>query len=168
MGLDMYLSARKYVQRRDMETGRDTSTFNTLIETINARDIIESEGWSGATVEIPVGYWRKANWLHNWFVINVQNNEDDCGSYHVPMEKLKELKTTIELVLDNPVKAKVMLAGREGFFFGGTDIYEEDGSTLNEYYKETLEYTLALLNKIVNRPEGNLMDGIDYVYSSSW
>ena len=27
-----------------------------------------------------VGYWRKANAIHGWFVRNVQNGKDDCGT----------------------------------------------------------------------------------------
>lgn len=39
-----------------------------------------------------VGYWRKANHIHNWFVENVQDGEDDCR-YHgeVTKEDLEEL-----------------------------------------------------------------------------
>lgn len=166
MGLDMYLSARQYVRRRDFDTGRDTPIFKTLIETVNARDIVESEGWAGATVEIPVAYWRKANWLHNWFVNHVQNGNDDCGQYSVPMEKLKELQATIREVLNNPVLARAKLSAVEGFFFGSTDIYNDD-MTLNDYYKETLEYTLEVINKVVGRASIMSYD-TDYIYQSSW
>ena len=33
-----------------------------------------------------VGYWRKANQIHNWFVENVQDGEDDC-CYHNEVTK---------------------------------------------------------------------------------
>ena len=41
---------------------------------------------------IEVGYWRKANQIHNWFVENIQNGIDDCD-YHreVREEDLREL-----------------------------------------------------------------------------
>ncbi len=38
---------------------------------------------------IEVGYWRKANQIHNWFVKNVQGGVDDCGYYGVTKEKLE-------------------------------------------------------------------------------
>lgn len=47
-----------------------------------------------------VGYWRKANAIHNWFVDNVQYGEDDCH-YHreVTKEMLELLKATCEVVI---------------------------------------------------------------------
>lgn len=49
-----------------------------------------------------IGYWRKANQIHNWFVKNVQNGIDDC-EYHseVTKELLKELLATCQVVLNN-------------------------------------------------------------------
>lgn len=161
MGLDMYLSARKYVQRKDYGTMRDTQVFDSLVTLVEARDIVESEGFTGATIEIPVAYWRKANWIHNWFVNNVQQGNDDCKDYYVPRDKLVELHQTIKLVLDKPDMARAKLAGVDGFFFGDSNIYNEDG-TLNDYYKHTLEYTLERLNKVVNQED------VDIYYQSSW
>jgi hypothetical protein len=42
-----------------------------------------------------VGYWRKANMIHNWFVEHVQDGIDDCR-YHneVTKETLEELLDT--------------------------------------------------------------------------
>jgi hypothetical protein len=47
-----------------------------------------------------VGYWRKANAIHNWFVENVQDGEDDCD-YHreVTADDLQELITVCTKVL---------------------------------------------------------------------
>lgn len=51
-----------------------------------------------------VGYWRKANQIHNWFVENVQGGEDDC-CYHreVTKEIIEELLDTCVKVLNNTV-----------------------------------------------------------------
>lgn len=48
-----------------------------------------------------VGYWRKANQIHNWFVGNVQDGVDDCGKYEVTEDKLTALLNTCERVLEN-------------------------------------------------------------------
>lgn len=37
-----------------------------------------------------VGYWRKANAIHKWFVDNIQDGEDDCGYYEVAPEYLED------------------------------------------------------------------------------
>lgn len=49
-----------------------------------------------------VGYWRKANHIHNWFVEHVQDCEDDC-EYHneVTKEMLEELLNICQTVLDS-------------------------------------------------------------------
>ena len=38
-----------------------------------------------------VGYWRKANQIHNWFVENVQDGEDDCNYHHEVTKEMLEL-----------------------------------------------------------------------------
>lgn len=49
-----------------------------------------------------VGYWRKANQIHNWFVNHVQGGEDDC-EYHneVTKEVLEELLDICQRVLNS-------------------------------------------------------------------
>lgn len=49
-----------------------------------------------------VGYWRKANAIHNWFVENVQDGEDDCGYHHeVTKEILEKLLDVCQKVLNS-------------------------------------------------------------------
>lgn len=51
-----------------------------------------------------VGYWRKANHIHLWFVNNVQDGIDDCCYHHeVTKELLEELRDTCIEVLNNSV-----------------------------------------------------------------
>lgn len=49
-----------------------------------------------------VGYWRKANAIHLWFVENIQNGVDDCD-YHreVREEDLRELLDVCQRVFDS-------------------------------------------------------------------
>ena len=44
-----------------------------------------------------VGYWRKANAVHKWFVDNVQDGRDDGEEYELDFRQLEELK---EICLD--------------------------------------------------------------------
>ena len=62
------------------------------------------EEWKNARSEIM--YWRKANQIHNWFVINVQNKLDDCGNYEVTKEALETLLEQCKLVEEEFKKAK--------------------------------------------------------------
>ena len=50
-----------------------------------------------------VGYWRKANHIHSWFVENVQGGNDDCSYYTVKEDNFVDLKKTCEKVVSlNP------------------------------------------------------------------
>lgn len=130
MGLDMYLyGAKASYHMHDYNLG----SIKTLIE---------------------VGYWRKANQIHKWFVDNVQEGEDNCAMYYLDEDDLKELKQLCEEVLKNPDKANELLPTQEGFFFG---TYEYD-----EWYfydiKDTIEICKWCLSK----------DFDWFYYQSSW
>lgn len=47
-----------------------------------------------------VMYWRKANAIHKWFVNEVQDGNDDCGTYEVDIEKLRELRYICERIIE--------------------------------------------------------------------
>jgi len=104
-----------------------------------------------------VMYWRKANAIHRWFVDNVQKGKDDCGSYSVDREQLKDLFETIKRVLDNHDLAEEELPTQSGFFFGGTEY--------DEWYWKDLERTYEKLNKLLKNKE---IEDLDFEYHSSW
>ena len=83
MGLDMYLN-KSYTKQR-----RDDGTFSTNFDDYK----IDKFGRSNrVTFTETVGYWRKANHIHKWFVDNVQEGIDDCGEYYVSIKKLHKLR----------------------------------------------------------------------------
>jgi hypothetical protein len=85
MGLDMFLS-RSYSKYR-----KDDGTFSTNWDDAK----FDMYGRSNrVTFSEMVGYWRKANHIHKWFVDNVQDGKDDCHEYCVSIEKLHELRDT--------------------------------------------------------------------------
>ena len=99
MGLDMYLHAKKY--EGGWSHSKDTSGFEALKQLYDFIPI--AEGSPAIEVQFTVGYWRKANAIHNWFVQNVQDGKDDCGSYYVSREQLKELQAECYKVLQTQV-----------------------------------------------------------------
>lgn len=127
MGLDMYL----------FESEKENATFD---------DWAESE---------ELIYWRKANAIHRWFVINVQDYNDDCEIYLVSKEKLEELLYTCKEVLNDYTKARELLPTQEGFFFGST-LYDDD-------YFDDIIFTMNNLIKVLNRK-----DLKNLYYCSSW
>lgn len=123
-------------------------------------------GWM--RVDQNVAYWRKANQIHAWFVDNVQDGEDNCGSYMVSKESLeellgicKELKEKVRYedgyIVTNPEVCEALLPSREGFFFGDTD-YDSD-------YMEDISRTIEMLEKILK--ETDFETEVVY-YHSSW
>lgn len=104
--------------------------------------------------EIEFGYWRKANAIHNWFVVNCQGGHDNCGIYPVSVEQLLELKKTCQQVLDNMELSKELLPTVGGFFFGSTEY--------NGNYLGDLKHTIEIINDV-------LLCGVKKIYySSSW
>jgi len=104
-----------------------------------------------------VGYWRKANSIHKWFVENVQNGVDDCEYYEVTRQHLGKLNSLVQQVLDDRNLAMKLLPPQSGFFFGSTDI--------DEWYWSELESTLKI---IVDTMESTDWDTQIVVYRASW
>ena len=147
MGLDMYLSEKIYIGGNY----EHNSVAGAVKLTIAGEEIdIPTNRLSEVT--LTAGYWRKANQIHNWFVENVQDNVDNCSSYYVSYDMLKELKTLCLKVLADKSKAKEILPASDGFFFGDSDY--------NEWYFEGLENTVEIIDTL--NPES------EYEYHSSW
>jgi hypothetical protein len=108
-----------------------------------------------ADSEEEVGYWRKANHIHYWFVKNVQNGTDDCGTYPVSREQLETLLATCRRVLDFKHLAEGQLPRRSGFFYGNV-FYDE-------YYYEDIRQTIEILEKCIRHYQHAQIE-----YQSSW
>ena len=145
MGLDMYLTARQTA----FKNWKNPKLYNKLVqEAPFALDF--------ANVEVQVGYWRKSNQIHAWFVKHVQGGVDNCEEYRVTRDQLQLLVDNCKLVLMNREEAPNLLPPQEGFFFGS---YEYD-----EYYWQDIQDTIDQLEKILNEyPED-----WEFKYQSSW
>lgn len=157
MGLDMYLYARQYLTGYEWDKNGDMQKLTNIVGNLDFA-VSELER-PCVTVMLPVGYWRKANQIHNWFVKNVQNGEDDCKEYSVRREELQDLLNVCEKVLDDPDLAEELLPTSSGFFFGSTDY--------DEYYEQELRETVILLTKLLSDTRLN-SGNVDFVYTSSW
>jgi hypothetical protein len=165
MGLDMYLSVRKYVSRIDFskdydksEGYRNTPQFDSLVDALGASDFIEPQDSNGIYVELPVMYWRKANAVHKWFVDTQADGVDECQPINVSTESLKELLDLCQQALSDKDKAGEYLPTESGFFFGSTDY--------DEYYIQDLEYTQERLKQVIDTMEKNQEHFA--VYQASW
>jgi geranylgeranyl pyrophosphate synthase len=182
MGLDMYLHKKTRVKNYSFMKEEEKHTLT--VKKGGKETPIQSDRVSEVVEE--VGYWRKANHIHNWFVENVQNGEDDCKEYWVSEEDLQNLldlcKKVLEVVevekittkvntivdgevkevdeeerrITNPEEVANILETKAGFFFGGTEY--------DEWYLQDTEYTVGVLTNLL--AEDN--KGADFYYQSSW
>jgi hypothetical protein len=153
MGLDMYLSAKRYLYRDGDETISDG--INELLGIPSDK----SKRFHGASfvakeISIEAMGWRKANAIHGWFVRRCQGGEDNCKEYYVSREQLEELVELCQEALDKPDHE--VLEPTAGFFFGS---YEKD-----EYYFQDLKDTIEGITKALSLPEKEY----DFYYQSSW
>jgi len=149
MGLDMYLRAGKYAS-----SYTEPELYCKIVDVLEAEGLKTSDG--GATVEITVGYWRKANAIHNWFM--ELTDEDNCQPVYVERERLVELLTVCKNVLEKKDKevAQDLLPTTGGFFFGSTEY--------DEWYWFQVEQTITILENILAKTDDNWY----FEYQASW
>lgn len=152
MGLDMYLHKKNYIWSGDW------------VKPEHKQEVIVNKGGQIDTTIKPdrvkyvveeVGYWRKANQIHNWFVQNVQNGIDECQESYVEREKLEELLKLCKEVKENPSKAEELLPSAEGFFFGNVEY--------NEWYYNDIDNTIQILEDVLSDETAD-----DFTYRASW
>lgn len=155
MGLDMYLSAKRYLW-----SDQDRPISEKINETIGVEGD-PSKRFKGSSlvvkeIALDAMYWRKANAIHGWFVENVQDGEDDCKEYEVDREQLETLRDLCKDILEHPdAERDTDLDPTEGFFFGGN---EKD-----EYYYQDLQDTVEGLDRVLSLP-----DEYYFTYQASW
>ena len=132
--------------------------------------------------------WRKANQIHHWFVENVQDGQDDCGSYEVTKE---QLETLLELCMKVKLASKLVKGKVEnGYTFkDGKEVpimedgeYIEDptvaeellpsqsgfffGSTkYDQWYMYDIDFTIEKILEVLRTTD---FDNEIVFYSSSW
>lgn len=107
-----------------------------------------------------VGYWRKANAIHKWFVDRIQEGIDDC-LYHRPVTKddLADLAERCREVLSDPTGEDwpELLPTEAGFFFGSI--------AYDEWYLDDIKKTLELCETLIQDFD---FENYDLYYISSW
>lgn len=156
MGLDMYLKGKRYVSKMsyELDVPLTTPEHDRLAALYPELDNDMIYGYEVSRV---IAYWRKANQIHQWFVDNVQDGNDNCSEYYVSRGDLEELRDLCKQVLANKDSADDVLPTQPGFFFGDTDY--------NECYYGDLEYTVDVITKLL--ADDRLKD-CDFYYQSSW
>ena len=152
MGLDMYLTAERYVSdysERDEVIKRALADLPGLNKKFGRVKYLTTD----------VMYWRKANAIHQWFVKNCQDGVDECQKTALDLKNLKELLETCKAVLDDKQKCHDLLPVQAGFFFGSTEY--------DEWYFKDIEMTVDKLEDLFSVSEDELHLYYFY-YQSSW
>lgn len=137
-------------------------------------------------------YWRKANAIHNFFVENVQDGEDDCGTYYVSKLVIEDLAERCDLVLQlldkSPKKEVEYFCGYQRNengemveMFDTMNVYDvgneiqnllptQDGfffgsTEYSEHYRNTILETKELCDQLLITMD---WDNEELTYASSW
>lgn len=141
----MYLRAERYIWFNEDDLGNEVKqAFPEL-----------PDGAKIKQVEAEVGYWRKANSVHKWFVDNVQDGVDECQKSPVSREDIQELKDICQKIVDTPDLASSLMPTQDGFFFGNTEY--------GEWYMNDVRDTIAICDRALALP-----DQWELYYQSSW
>jgi len=134
-----------------------------------------------------MGYWRKFNALHGWFITNCANGVDECQEIHVPIEKIKDVLAVLhevnnilnksalavklvknlngesyENVYDREEEVRNVLPPTQGFFFGGIEI--------DEWFKESVEKSIKIFTEVLEEEDIAQSYGSynEFYYRASW
>lgn len=177
MGLDMYLYRKTYVQSFDAEK----KDIVTQVKVVDKQKKYGINPDKVVYITEEVGYWRKANAIHNFFITQTRK-EDNCEPIRIPIGILRNLyerckailkdntqekeeiyqdlkgneKVRTVKVLKDDTKAKELLPTCEGFFFGPT--------SYGEWYVDDLERTIEILEPLINSEDG----WSEIIYEASW
>ena len=170
----MYLAKDTYVGNKYKDKKEQILVSDSSIKTERITNIREE-----------IGYWRKANAIHNWFVKNLDDDADNCKDCYVEVEHLEKLLETVNKVLEvsKLVNGKIQ---NGSIFKDGKEIpIMVDGKCIedptvakkllpttegcffgsidyNEYYIQQLEETKKILEESLEEDNG------DFYYRASW
>jgi hypothetical protein len=184
MGLDMYLEGR--VSAYKPWKGEDDKLRKALVSAAVKAGLPASDNIDYITITREVAYWRKANQIHNWFVVNVQDGKDDCGHYYVERDQLRQLRDICQQVIDGcPLVDGQVTNGysysggerqailEEGQVMTNSELAERllpttsgfffGGTDYDQWYISDLQETVTQIDKCLALPEH-----VEFQYHSSW
>lgn len=176
MGLDMYLRRKHCLYGEELED---------IVIKGKLKDKIKKDNIVNITEEIL--YWRKANHIHQWFVNNVQDGNDNCKEYYVSEKQLEKLLEICKKVRDASrlvpgkihTETRFINGKREQLFENGKIIEDPSiaqkllpvtegfffgSKEYNQYYIASIQETIESLEELLK--QGELY--ADIYYSSSW
>lgn len=191
MGLDMYLKAQRHIGgwehvRNDNKRSDEAKMFDSLVELTGIKPCNDCPSFELCAT---VGYWRKANSIHNWFVENIQNGKDECQLSYVTREQLTTLRDLCNQVLGTVETVDGTLdAGSTYYPDGKVEHHTVPGKVVaqaniaaavlpsrpgfffgstsyDEYYLSDLRDTVKILDAVLTN---KTLEECDFYYQASW
>lgn len=180
----MYLHAKRFCSGGyDHSTKEEKKLFKTILK---AAELPQEMAQQSLTVNVTVGYWRKANHIHKWFIDNCSSGEDDCRPVDVCRDSLKTLRDLCQTVIDksNLVPGNVHVgtsfeAGEKKEMYEPGKIVEDPtvaldilppsegfffgGQDVDEYYIEDVKETIKIIDAVLKLPKD-----WEFEYCASW
>lgn len=166
----MYLRKEKYLSAYNFQRKQvadDPERFAALAKEIDVFDQLvkltgmePSKDLPSFQVQATVGYWRKANSIHGYFVNEHAGGEDRCQPIEVSAEDLRALLGKVKAAKAYAERNREIpegLPGQAGFFFGATDDVD--------WYLNDMQETIDQLEPLVSAEDA---DEYTYVYQASW
>jgi len=156
----MYLSAEKYFSDYEFKNQQHRDTCKAISQSAG---ITLDPSSPGLYVKATIGYWRKANAIHKWFVDHVQDGVDECQQTQVEREHLQELLDLCNLIWKNQNnktginEAEQKLPRHAGFFFGSTE--------MDKGYWDDIAETIDILTRVLSDER---LEDCEFYYQSSW
>lgn len=168
---------------------KETIEYFRSIRTFNYPHWDTEKKYGSYRIIQQVGYWRKANSIHNWFVENVQGGEDDCDYHREVTEAMLELlkATCVAVIKASKLVDGTLIDGYEyrngmkipmyqnGLVVEDTTVAERllpttsgfffGGTNYDEWYINDLKETVEIIDKVL--AETDFETQMIY-YVSSW
>lgn len=173
----------------DMKDVNLDLTENYITEYVHRYSTWDTEKKYGyKTIFEQIGYWRKANHIHKWFVDNIQDGVDECDTYEVTKEQLEDLLSVCKKVLDNSklVKGKIVNGQKyengkmvniyqDGEYIEDSSVAKEllpttsgfffGGTDYDEWYYRDIENTVNIIENVLRTTD---FEHEIVMYCSSW
>jgi len=144
MGLDAYLTKKTYI-------GANWK-FNEIAGNINITrqgELVPIKFDRVTYILENMAYWRNCRAIHQWFVDNLQEGNDDCRPVELERSTLERLLSECKRVILDPSRMNALIPSP----------YTEEEE--NRYFAE-LRDAVLVLEEVLSEP------GNEYEYNSSW
>ena len=138
----MYLKGKKYLY------GANSEALGKLLQNMHGIK------YDISSIEVELGYWRKFNALHAWFI---KDEDPNTREVYISEEDILRLVDILRRVSLDHSLAEELLSTESGFFFGSIEY--------DEYYFDEVNKTLDLMKKLIKE---NIFKDYELFYSASW